>query len=561
MLNHRQTAILVFSLIIVLFLLLRLPGVDLLYHLDEYSWPKWAFSSRPGDAVPHPPLGKFIFNQFGQITGEDYFRVIPLTFSLVNLFLLFYLSRIVFGTRAALWTSFLFAVSAYSVLASLMVDTDGAIMPFFFLLSAIAYFKVRESQFALNGRLRWWLLLVLAVTSGFLVKASFIIPVAALALDFAIETGAFRETRRLLRYCLGVLFGLAGLAGLFLAAKFIFPYFSLGLSVKYWLHFFNLGDRGWLQTLIQFAKALMYLSPLLVMPLVLMDGETARKSRPFLFVIIVGLVFYLLIFDFSDGALDRYLQFLIIPLCVVAGAVLAKIFTQSKVSKRETGVLVGVLLSGLAVLALQFIPHSVPPHYPKADWLWRALSLKWNFLFPFTGGSGPAGFYVSFLFIALLWIGALALVLWARRNIGLAKGAAAGILVLSLLYNGVFIEEYLFGKINGSLPRLFAGALDFVSASDGIREVVSYNGVGGHELKKLDKWRRRFYAAPQFEAANREFFSNYSGHVLYINIPRIGEDNFYYDYLKSCLVAYREEDKYITALVLGCAAGRGPGST
>ena len=127
-----------------------------------------------------------------------------------------------------------------------------------------------------------------------------------------------------------------------------------------------------------------------------------------------------------------------------------------------------------------------------------------------------------------------------------------GIVILGILYNGVFTEEYLFGKINGSPYPLLAEAKEFIANDKDIKKVVVYNDIGAVEIEKTGKYERRLYAAPQFEQGYRDFFKDFSGYILYIDIPHIGENNFYADYLKSCSEIYNKQDRYITARILSC---------
>ena len=50
--------------IVVLFLVLRIPGLDNLYHQDEYKWPIIVNPAltEPG-GIPHPPVGEFIYRE------------------------------------------------------------------------------------------------------------------------------------------------------------------------------------------------------------------------------------------------------------------------------------------------------------------------------------------------------------------------------------------------------------------------------------------------------------------------------------------------------------------
>jgi len=155
-----------FAVLVAVFIVLRLPAIHSPYHQDEYKWVQYAHPEiTPPGTVPHPPLTEFIYvDSLGPIVGDNNFRLIPLTFGLINLFLIFYLAKIIFDRKSAFWTAFLFVVSFYSVLASLMVDVDGAVMPFFFLILSISYFKLKKRNFQFSifnfQNLIWFVLLI-----------------------------------------------------------------------------------------------------------------------------------------------------------------------------------------------------------------------------------------------------------------------------------------------------------------------------------------------------------------------------------------------------------------
>ena len=66
-------------------------------------------------------------------------------------------------------------------------------------------------------------------------------------------------------------------------------------------------------------------------------------------------------------------------------------------------VIAGVVFVLLSYVVLS-LPHDVLPLNPKEAYVDKVKSLEFNFLIPFTGGSGPSGFYFSALFILLAWI-------------------------------------------------------------------------------------------------------------------------------------------------------------
>lgn len=545
--------ILIFLAVMAVFFLLRLPAVHSPYHQDEYKWVQYSHPEIfPPGTVPHPPLTEFIYTRFGPQVGDDNFRLIPLAFGFLNLFLIFYLAKTIFDKRTALWTAFLFAVSFYSVLASLMVDVDGAVMPFFFLLMAIGYFKLKSLNFEIRKKnLKWLALLLFGATGGFLVKVVFFLPIAVLALDFVIERKIFSDKKKLFKYFLWASGGVALLITVLYLSKFVFPFFNLEYAFGYWKHFAVFGGRHWLQTFIQFMKALLYASPILLVPVFLSGRETIKKARAFLLLAFIGTIFYLFAFDFSMGALDRYFEFLVIPLSVISGAVIGSAFGLNEDGAKKKNTIIFIFFATVIFL-VQFLNHATFSLYPKTEWFNRMMSLKLNFLFPFAGGSGPIPFYISFLFITLIWAACLLFIFSYFGKILSKKTAILGILVFGLVYNGVFIEEHLFGKINGSSPKLVRETTDFIKNNNEIKNVVVYNDNGGWEIRKTGKYSRRMYAAPQFEESYREFLKDFAGHILFINIPKIEQNSFYEKYINSCREIYSAKSGSISAKVCDC---------
>lgn len=540
-------------LLVLVFFALRLPAIHRPYHQDEYKWVQYAHPEiiAPG-TVPHPPLTEFIYTKIAPVFGDNGFRFVPLLFSLINLFLIFYLTKIIFDKKTAIWSSAFFALSFYSVLASTMVDVDGAVMPMFFLLLVISYFQLKKINFHISGYKNWfWLtLLLVGGIGGFFIKVSGILPIFAVFLDFLLEKGVFDNKRKILKYAGFGFLGVIILCLLLVLSKLIFPFFNLEYSLKYWEHFVVFKNRGWMQTFIQFFKSILYLSPFFVSPLVFIDREIFKKTRLFFIFIFTGLVFYLLIFDFSLGALDRYFEFLIIPLCIISASIFNK-YTGGY-EKNKWLYLFWSSVVMLAIYLVQFANQSVPALYPKTEWIGRISSLHWNFLYPFSGGSGPLGFYVSFAFIGLSWILGLGLIVWFlfdknKRNIILVL-----FLLLGVTYNGVFIQEYLFGTNNGSAPKLVNDSVNFIKNNPEIKKVLVYNDNGGYNIKQLDKYERRVYAVPGFESTYEPLFKSFDGYVMYLDVPRVMKNSIYERYFNSCSLVYSEKDKYITAQVLKC---------
>lgn len=543
--THEKTLVVFFVL---LFVLLRLPGVDRPLHQDEYKWPMMTNPTYVSEiSIPHPPLSEFIYRTAGHIVGYDVdFRYIPLFFGTLNLLLLYIFMRMLYDRRTAVIAALIWSISYFSILASLMVDTDGEILPFFFLLALIGYEKLKRAPAAL--RLRWGVFLVTACVLGMLVKLSFVLAIGAITADFLWSQKHLITKKDIVRYAGYTIAAAFALALLLLAAPYIFPFFHLDQSFAHWEHYLKV-HRGWFQTAIQCAKATLYASPLLLVPF-FASKRALLPLRPLFFFLGFAFLFYIVIFDFSDGALDRYLQLIILPLTLLSAAATVAVFRDE--AQRPSDATITYVLAGcvaaLAVVLLQFIPHYIPPLHPKSDWLYRVLTLKWSFVFPFHGGSGPLGFYVSFLYMGLSWIISMFALFFAYRKVA-QKNLLAFLIPIVLMYNIVFIEEYHFGLINGSAPKLLAGAVEFMKNNDEIKQVVTYNDNGGDEIMRLGKYERRLYVAPMFKNdATAIVFNN---HVFQLDVP-LPPNGAYWNSFDACTIIYKATDKKMSATIYDC---------
>ena len=91
-------------LIFAIFILIRLPGLDLSYYQDERVWPDIGSAGIQGlGGFLHPPLTSLIFIAAVKIFGADNLRYLPFLFSIVNFWLLFLLVRSRFSLKTAFW--------------------------------------------------------------------------------------------------------------------------------------------------------------------------------------------------------------------------------------------------------------------------------------------------------------------------------------------------------------------------------------------------------------------------------------------------------------------------
>ncbi|MEK7501422.1 MAG: glycosyltransferase family 39 protein [Patescibacteria group bacterium] len=539
-------------LILIIFLLLRLPGISLPYYQDE--WKNVASASTiqsAGSFFAHPPLMQMWFVAGYALFGDNQFRVFPLLFSAMTLILLYIVARKRFGNTTALWVSVLFTISFYSVWGSLMTDVDGSAMPLLFLLSVYCY--DRFSALDEHSKKKWFLLLVLSCLAGFLIKLSFILVVGALAIDYIWNNWSimtFKKWSILAGSLFG--FGIVYIVALYIIQA-IYPAFSIDFMLSHANNFVSETGRDYIQIIVQGVKAIYYLSPLLIVPLLFSSKEIFKQTRLFFIYLLLGFLFYFIVFDFSRGVLDKYLMFTIVPLAVISGAIVARIFKSREFNWRKMKwPIVCAAIIAIIIFKLNFFPHGVMSLYPKTEWFSRVLYGEWNFLNPFNGGSGPIGFYVSFLFVAVSFI-----VSALFGIVGLFKRewkyiCVIFILIISIAYNAVLAEELMFGKINGSSAEVLNASVSFIANNPSIKQIMSYNDIGNHEISKIGKWKSRFYAAPQFETNHRQIFSDFKGQYLVVDIPHISEDIFYGKFFAKCNILFETVSGKITGRVYDC---------
>src|SRR3989344_3263130 len=202
--EHKKKLV-IFCLLLFVFLTPRLLGTSLPYHQDEWKNVSASRSvATAGAFFAHPPLMQMIFVASNFILGDQNMRLLPLFFSVASIVLLYIVVSRRIGERAALWSVLLFAFCFYNILGSLSPDVDGAILPFFFLLSVYAYDK---SMLAEKFSIRWkWLsLLIGSLLVGFLIKLSFILVVGTILTDYVLNCGKKINKKEILTAVIGVL--------------------------------------------------------------------------------------------------------------------------------------------------------------------------------------------------------------------------------------------------------------------------------------------------------------------------------------------------------------------
>src|SRR3989344_1302190 len=194
-------------LLVLLFIATRFLGLDQLYHQDEYRWVSQVYTAEFGKVdSPHPPIMQGILSLSGKVFGYDNLRMLPFIFGILNLFLIYTLSRKITGNKKIAYLAVgLYVLSVYGLIANLMLDVDGAVLPFFVLLTY--YFYIRTVK---DGDKKFILPLAAVIIAGLLTKLSFVLFFGALAVEYLCilyDRGKFvREVKRA-----GLILGISGI--------------------------------------------------------------------------------------------------------------------------------------------------------------------------------------------------------------------------------------------------------------------------------------------------------------------------------------------------------------
>ncbi len=483
-------------------LCLRVPGLSVPYHQDEY---KWAFIVAPqselAGQIPHPPLSELIYVVADRIFGNEHLRFTPLVFFCLVLFFVYKTVQYMFDRRTAFFACILYSISFFSILASLMIDTDGQILPLYFITSLYCYIRMSDATLP-REKTKWFAGFFVIVLCGMFTKLSFIIPVVVFLSLFLYQ----KRKYIFLLIHKKFFFRIFMLVCVVVTGGMWYSLYTFSIDFNFLKYVVGLSGRNYTQILVQVMKASFFLSPLLCLTpfFIFTQTKKQRKSffqdtQPFLMYIFFGLCFYLICFDFSEAALDRYLQFLILPSCVLSAYIFNLILKKGVNIGFDVPALFTGIAASLLLVLTQFFPHSVPPLHPKSDWISRIFYFDWNFLLPFTGGSGPIGFYVSWLYIACAWILVCVCFVFALKKKQYTKQLLLVATCVGVFYNGIFLIEYQKGFMWGSAPNLLRESIQFIQNNNRIREVVSYNDIATYELTRMGKFKKRLYVDPQFD--------------------------------------------------------------
>lgn len=561
--NWRKKEIIFWGLLILIFavfLAFRLPLANFIYHQDEYKLAEVTnpFFGLQGQSV-QPPLSELALHYFGAAFGYQNLRWLILFFSVLCFFLVFKIAEEHYGKKSAFFAAALFAILPYSIIASIQIDIDGAILPFWILLAVWSFTKIDFFRLKQEKKSIFWLMIFsISLIGGLLSKLSFVLILPALAIYFL---NHYREkiNRRTLYLFAGLV---VSIVIVLVAILFLISLFYHSLSpMRFISHaesfsLFNFGGRDYFQVLYLTAKAILLLSPFFLLFLCWRKKDFSRYQI-WLWYAIFALIFYLVLFDFSRRTIDRYLMFLILPLVFVGGDIISRWLDSSWLKSYWAKIIGLVSFLSLAEIGFSILKRSpkVLPLIPKDAYLAQLKHLDFSFLLPFSSGSGPIGFYMSAKFIFIFWLICLvALVtsyIWKKQRNLLIMIFLAAIFVYALALNLELASGWFFGSPN----KITKNLVERVLQDKNIPKVITYNDTGTYELSLAGKYQGRFYVHPEFYKTNQQKFKDYKGDFLVIDFPKINEDSVYWQYFKTCTQDYKTTDGLIDGYIFDCQKG------
>lgn len=535
-------------IIFAVFIFTRFLGLGQIYHQDEYRWATIVNPAFEESLGSHPPMNRLALGLAGRVLGYDNLRVAPFVFSILNLWLIYLISFKLSGNKKTAYiASGLFTVNIYSLISNLQIDIDGAILPFFVLACYYAYLNLSGREITK----KWVFIFFAAVAGGLLTKLSFLLFIGALVIDQLLgvyyskdKTGLKIILKKARPWAVG-----------FLAISGVFYYFyatRLGVVIEYAWHFnsLNFSSRAYFDLIFKIFKSFVWLSPLLALPVIygLLKKELLNKYRLWFLYLFINLVFYLVLFDFSTLTVERYFMFMVVPAVLISAEAMS-VLLEKQNPRKNFYIIVAAAFILISYLILS-LPHDIIPLNPKEAYLDMVKSLDLKFLIPFTGGSGPSGFYFSALFIMLSWLVAIVsltlAVLKKQKSIFLTM-----FVIVGLGYNIFFDGEYLFGSVYGSVDKVAKETIEYVNSEDTIGKVITYYDIGAYYLRLNGKYYSRFYTAPKRDYIPK--IANYRGQYLIVDFPAIDKGGRYWPLIAKCPLIKQFRDKMVESYVFDCS--------
>lgn len=414
----------------------------------------------------HPPLSFWLHGVWSFLIGAAVWksRLLVALFSLANIFLTYYLGKKYFDEKTGILAAFLLTSSAWFTSGSLQLDMDASFVSFFFLITVYFYTKFIE-----NKENKFLFLTGLFYGLGILTKYTLVLIGPTLVIHHLFKERKEKFWKYFFKTFL-IIFGVAFLVFL------IFPIFGFATDSSSFYasfsHAFDLlagktneqvmkeGVNYFLLT-IQFANALLWMSPLMIGALFYHLFYSKRRNNLFLIWILIISVFYIFIIKDNFRPVEKYLLIIAPALSILGGEFLSKI----KFNRKRILILFTSSISWFIFLIFFNLQKGVLLNfYPKIKFLEEALKFNLLLNLPLEGHAGPIGFYILFGTAVLTFIVCFLLFVASvlTRKLTFSTYFVLLFFGISIGYNLYLSEEQFFGIAKPNINKASGEIIDYL---------------------------------------------------------------------------------------------------
>lgn len=442
-------------LFIILAIFIRANGLNLALVSDEASWTIEINEMSLNDIshIPHPPIMMWVYQSVYKLFGENMivYRLVPLLFSIINMILVYLITTKVYSKKAAILALALYTTSYWATQAALQVDMDGSSLTTMYLITAYILINyTQKSGHSINTRdnkTKTRVLIGITLGIALLIKYTAILLFATAVLYILIK-------ERSLKKCMQIMLPATIIAALIFT---VFPLWAILTDNPLWERSLDHTGGAYYLTLVRpITYLFLWATPLLFYFAILSvwkqpeETKEAYKKRVlekdllFILWLVVVFLFYALVISGKAPTFDRYMMPMIPALVILSASFIAK----QEWTKKELWI--GIISFIIVYIAANIINLTTTKTlvHNISNYLNAAFAGQWNFLFPYTGSSGPF-FWISFINIGSMLImtlccGGFIINSYIKKRNKYVSRVIMLLLAVSLAYNALLISEFIF---------------------------------------------------------------------------------------------------------------------
>lgn len=448
---------LLFTILLAAFAI-RLIGINQPINEDELHW-AYAAETKEwlGTITRNTPLSFYAMNSVTALLGTEIWAI-RLTFVLAGLATILVTAKLakeLYGKKTALISAALLAIHPMHALASLQAAYEGSFLTLFFATSI--YFLHRYSR---TNEEKNVYLVGLAFGLATLSKISAILLIPPIAFIYILAstkkiTTAISKTAKVIAIGTSLFIFAFALPSILAKSPALINAITQLLSQT------EATRTSIIPLIFQYGYAIIWLGPMLIcLPAYAIFKKKTDKLN--LVAIIYVVSFYLFAIRESAPPIERYWMILLPSLAILSAQTTKEIIADKKhIILAITSAIIALIL----LIIINLRESKIINFYPKTAYIEQVLLLKWNFLVPITGSSGPLGFYINAIAIILPFIAVFLLLIIsaiARRETT-TKIIWAILLGISISYSAFFAQEYLVSSTHPNTPLITQQIIDYAN--------------------------------------------------------------------------------------------------